>query len=1130
MEKAKTQIYVGDHLTGDEARFLRELYHDLAGIDAFILANFFVPQQIDFVVITRRSAVILELKCLNGPIFGGENGPWFLENAAGQRVPYKGGNPFKQTLDQKLFLSDAMAKFHFKTAGVPGPTHGKFFQDLLAFVCVYPTLDPASSVSVTDFKVGVAGYDTIRPRLRSLQSDCQWDLETWDAFARDMRLIPVSLKGACDEATQRADDELARYRERMRATIGKSLAPIADGGNEVSGEPLLTRLRERNNVLIIGPTGSTKSFHLDHFAVRLTDSHDELPLLLRAGHYNGASFATYLARELAPYTADKPTKLIDAARRSGRRPMLIVDALNECPADLLSDLLQSIQAFVLLHETRVVLSAQSDVMLPSELESERIVVPPPTAALKRAIYSFHAGIELVEAAGALCGGFTNAYDLVVAGRCHQKASPVTAAPQLYDRFTREYLSLHSITGMAFLRTIADEMMHTLSYSMPRERFEVLVEAFSREHEVALPVMDSIVQSGLLLMRSETVSFEHERLLAYFQALNLQRRTLDSSALPVELNRPRYRALREFIVPRLTVYQDVEDILSITQDVDFLASVIAGNCGDLPRKVLMDECIRALDFAADDLTALAATCETADVGDGRRRLVTVALQRAVEVSGRHATLFSAIGCSLDDTELLERVVALIQATENTLRRIVHGAAQQSRFKPATVWAFAIHHMFVLQGMVPTVPIASILRAFKEWASYGRLDKRDHPGRAAIRGLATLPTPFDIAVLSLFDLRTRLDEACDVAEDLRLVKYAWDTGVYSLRVAAMQFIEQKAHAVHTRYEDQLADVRELLTSLETENVFESTALVDALSAYDALDGPTFSDAAAEINGILEGASFTGEDAKTLADAFGENPQSMRSNAAYGVISKIFETPFGSSYSEAYRDLDDAQRFSLLSLALDRDDEFGTHVTWMLLELIELGREDALPIFKRFATTLPIRERSFCTQEDVARYLLAMKGCSAWLELPPKVLAGKTAHELGWVLMGEIAFWHYRFGASARERTTRLWQSFPSSSVAAGVLSDAISGCIMIYADDIKINFPALWPDEIRKIAEDCLRGDEPPLTLGPQLRFEPKPFLIELLAKVGNTSSLSALRALVDDPRLGPDALNAITTIQQRTQLT
>src|ERR1700746_2037879 len=139
------ELLIGAPLKGSEALFLRQLYSDLGPHGrALILANFEVAQgsssvQIDFVVVTSKRAELLELKCLTGPVFGTENGPWKIEDPGGNQVTYPGMNPWEQARDAKLALNDAMRLYQRRDPNVPCPRRGRFFE-FDARVCIYPTL------------------------------------------------------------------------------------------------------------------------------------------------------------------------------------------------------------------------------------------------------------------------------------------------------------------------------------------------------------------------------------------------------------------------------------------------------------------------------------------------------------------------------------------------------------------------------------------------------------------------------------------------------------------------------------------------------------------------------------------------------------------------------------------------------------------------------------------------------------------------------------------------------------------------------------------------------------------------------------------------------------------------------
>src|SRR6202011_1600263 len=139
--KSNPRIFIGSPLHGDDAAFLRTLAADLADCDALILANFVVgDRQIDFVVIMPRFAALIELKNYRQPVFGDMNGEWRVRDAAGNIVPEKRFNPYRQTLEERFSLSDAMRKFQRRNPSLPPSPKGAYYRFFESFVCVYPAI------------------------------------------------------------------------------------------------------------------------------------------------------------------------------------------------------------------------------------------------------------------------------------------------------------------------------------------------------------------------------------------------------------------------------------------------------------------------------------------------------------------------------------------------------------------------------------------------------------------------------------------------------------------------------------------------------------------------------------------------------------------------------------------------------------------------------------------------------------------------------------------------------------------------------------------------------------------------------------------------------------------------------
>lgn len=94
---ASIRTYCGDSLTNSaEIACLRRLERDLkaGGIDAVVLANVILGpkrRQIDLIIATTATAIVVEVKAYVHPVLGNVNGPWSIEQDDGGRQRSPGG-------------------------------------------------------------------------------------------------------------------------------------------------------------------------------------------------------------------------------------------------------------------------------------------------------------------------------------------------------------------------------------------------------------------------------------------------------------------------------------------------------------------------------------------------------------------------------------------------------------------------------------------------------------------------------------------------------------------------------------------------------------------------------------------------------------------------------------------------------------------------------------------------------------------------------------------------------------------------------------------------------------------------------------------------------------------------------
>jgi len=111
---ASLQIFHGDRVTNPaEIACARQLKRDLEaeGVEAVLLANVTLGprrRQIDLIVATPATAVVVEIKAYVHPVHGGVNGPWSVEQDNGSKRELDGSNPYQQALENRFTVTDCL--------------------------------------------------------------------------------------------------------------------------------------------------------------------------------------------------------------------------------------------------------------------------------------------------------------------------------------------------------------------------------------------------------------------------------------------------------------------------------------------------------------------------------------------------------------------------------------------------------------------------------------------------------------------------------------------------------------------------------------------------------------------------------------------------------------------------------------------------------------------------------------------------------------------------------------------------------------------------------------------------------------------------------------------------------------
>lgn len=1130
------EIMIGAPVAGSEAMVLRQICRDIGNIDVLLLVNFEANhRQIDFLIVTNNYVAVIELKCFYGPIFGDINGDWLLEDFTLQKKRYAGGNPWQQARGQKLAISDAMVAFQANHPNTPQPLGKAFYSEFDAFVCVYPEIDPRSQVTRGDFKVKVHSYSDVLRSVRVESKPRSWTESHWREFAqKHLSLKSATLEQATDSRVAKSESMLADYRERLRQFLNHNLPPLLPGSADANhGSPLIKRLRYSQNRLLVGSSGSAKSFHLRHLAVELLKDSEEVPIIVYPKNYRGGPVWPLLQRSTVPFLKARLPELLDAMSLTGRQPVIIIDALNECPAQHFVEFLRGIQAFVLQYRARILSASQSDVDLPAELHSERVMIPLPEGGDKAKIFAHHAGVAATEGIGHFCEAFSNAYDLEIAGKCHARGQPPTSRWELYGRYVRDSLKDHTVVASVFFRRIAGAMGDSVTVAVGRDEFERRAVLFFTEQQESLTIIDELLSCRLLQAGDEYVSFEHELLLDYFRADHLAYSSSSFSDLVREMQRPRNSSLLELTLPQHSDPTEAGQLLHCAENAAVVSAAFRGQCGQAAQHVVRNHCYTLVDNAAKDEEQIAFECQTLQDDNGETRFVSLLQSHKRSWTKYGRLLCEVIADNLDEPVLREKFLRMFDQSEARIFDAARAALKRSRFRGSMADEEVVRQYgSTLQYQDPPFICTAIMAAIRNGYTFSKRRRRKLPILNDLLSRVRERTIKYFSLAILLDNQRYVPGEVSLDVKIELAQTAWDTGIYHLRLAGTDLIHSMRHEAEEEGLQRLEQVRTVLNSFETKNMFISSMLVEVLAAYECFEPPVSPDAALEeMISIIDTDRPPSPDDLALLEPQQTWEQFQR-DRAYDALGKIFEDVFQGSYSQAYSQLPVTEKARVLSLAAMASRP-GLYTDWILIELLNHGDANALPVFRHFA--LRLDPATSFPQDMIAAYLAGVRGCARWSEVPPVYCDTNSKDHLAWGAVGEILFWTLRASESQdyRRRIEDLWHIIREECALAfpDILHNLQHSQWRFDKESLPIDLVAIFRDQVRPILHEAIpncRGLTSLFRHGGSA--DPRVFqnVISDLGRIGDAASITALDPILDDSEWGRFAVAAVHAIRAKQQ--
>lgn len=1112
----QVEVFLGEPIVHDSERaFLARLHADLVrrGCSARIHANFLTrssQRQVDFLVVTKHRLVHAELKTVDQslPLIGGINGPWSQELPGGRQRSLE-RNFCRQAHDTTYAISDDMHELA-RRSEVPRVS-GKYYGQFQTVVCINPDI-PAGSRLDPYRHVDVVGYQQLLDLLITDGPRPAWTDEHWDAFARQLQLVPDRPDSPAQAARRATIAALDDYRRRFVALHQRDLheyVPVpARLTDQTLSDPvpvLIDAAVAQRVVTFSGPSGAGKSHAVRHAAVAAA-ANGAVPIWVRCGEYQRGRFSHALSRAVAPFTTESCLPLLRQASDIGSPTVVILDGLNECvPADR-AELLEQLDALRLRMSVAAIITSSISTGLPSP-DVGLTAVKPDDDAREALIASYGRpdGLEGAEA-------FQTPMELALAVECGEQLRPGATGSELFDVYVGRICPTERTRGG--LRRLAVEMDRQLRGSLTIAEIRALLH---RDAAASAPEadVDAVLSSPLLSLTQGRAAFRHDVFARFLTAEHLVLHADGSAVLADTLREPQHADLSTHAVALEQVPGRRRDLLLALADPALLSAAARGSFGHEAEGAIRAEVVALLaesTVATPNAQLIREAGEPDQMFDGH-------WQVAVPRTKSQQALLHVAGVCLAEGLFLDETARLLDATDRLCAeqmRRMHDDGHRAAIS-AVVRATYSGFYYTDERELQKLPASVVINAC-EHSRFTRHCEVLTPSPAQAMWDNPMLTPPRWGRLTATLILLNRDDPADHKLLPDVFAAAWAANGYHLRLTALMTATEYAQAVDDTTRDRM---RAALDDCDTNNIFLKSSLFETLAAYGGIEPlNTEESILAHIEAIL---------------AVPDDPDAW--GAARGVVGMVFEDQnLHGPYTDVLSDLAPADYLRLHVMAA-RSEDFPFNRDWLMnaiVERLDYADDDAKAVLRDGVLTMdwasPFRE------ETVGAHLIALRGWAAIAdEMPPAADYGGRIERRAWRIVDELLFVLLRDTQAADREPVALWSELLDlcAPAAVDVLAHLKAARTWEYNSADPGMYDRLltrWPDQMRQLIEWAVRNPErlrATFENGPARN--PRQRLIEDLAVVGTDDTAALLQSYVSDTDIGDAAVNAIRRIKRRGEL-
>lgn len=866
------------------------------------------------------------------------------------------------------------------------------------------------------------------------------------------------------------------------------------------------------NLLLLGPSGCGKTCLSLQTAV--TYASRGVPIFFPVKHYSGR-LDSDVDREVQMLHAQSSARLLSAARKLDRSPLLIVDGYNECDVDLRESLAVELAAWIRRYSTSLLVSSQTKPERDDLLALRTVDVLPATMTTKTTIAATVMDAEVLpEGIEQLLRAVASGLEADIIGHVGREITPRSSRFSLFDAYARKRLGIDASAGIRALSHVAAWLSKRTSFSLSVRDLDRLLE----DKQVAQGLSQRLRDVGLLSSRGDRVSFPHEMFLDAFAADAVVQ---DSAGKPERvlsaLRAPVHSGRRDLILGAMDDPLLRENVLPALSDPDCISPCITGACGGHAEAWAHERCLEVLRLMHDE-----ASNARLEFYDSSRSMLVFDDDALPKWDSADRAFVDALHHAIAQGKYIDAVFEIVLILDKRLEEESGRLEPEAQRDQAALRDRIFHNSFWL-GLEPCPAIATTCSRFNrhELITNGNRD------------LATSIRPyFERQNLSSGQLLLLVT----------LARSAWNTEQLArimVPFLASVLPAQPANLPGSLATTLLGDVA-LLGMAGVLSEAERETLGRAIESVPSSHGIRRSFAYLDALKFLGALKHAEEEHVSVAReelqrCLANRDDKKSHDSPYDLYTRQFDHPYNGAYCIAFNELADSERKALLLLAVREAKPYLSSTDWLITELSTFDDPDIGRFLLRF-TEPPALGKPGC--HDVIGVFVNAHATLAGLRYPlPADSRGEDEPlTVSLAACGAMYYWVHRDDLSESARRSRC-------ETALGLLFDhCVTGALAAlcqcersgpfqmakFLDRRLCSIVAFLPD---RFVDLCRRALRRPAEIVPLPFFgwhDSVTYAIDVLGRHGSSVDTSLLRSYAQVSGPGTRAISAMKLIEQREE--